>query len=83
MSNLWVRYHHEELVAHEEREEWAILLGPYSQGSLGILPQRGIAQQGPRGYSVAIIIDYVAANTERHAVCEDDDKECINQFGRV
>lgn len=29
MGDMGIRYHHEELVSQEEREEWAVLLRPH------------------------------------------------------
>jgi hypothetical protein len=72
MGDMWVGYHHEELVSQEEGEEWAVLLRPNVQSSLWVSPQEGITQEGPRGYGIAVLIDYVIARAERHAVNQSD-----------
>ena len=65
MGNVWIGYHHEELVSQKEGEEWTVCLRPNVQSSLWVPPQKGIAQEGPRGYRVAMLIDYVTADAAR------------------
>ena len=82
MGNVRIGYHHEELVSQKEGEEWAVCLRPNVQRFLWVPSQKGIAHEGPRGYRVAMLIDYVTAGAERDAVnCSNSDQR-IKKFGR-